>query len=337
MLRAFVRADLIKARPYRMFGVAQRDGHGRPSEDRIVARELGPECRMFAVFDGHAGSATSEILMNELPDRIREAIEGSSADWPLAAEEILQDVFIRMDQNLAGPPQRTKGSGAVAVVALVVPGEVIVAWVGDSPGLLVDMATRQVLRTTRLHHPTEPDEAARIKAAGGEVIKDEAGTPRVDGGLMISRAFGDFMYKWNTRSQRAPPETADWGAFKVTALPEVARWPIVKDSVLILSSDGLLEGAPPAFDALPPGSIGERVMRNMAEGRSLNVVAKQVLEAHIAAATGGGKAYMGDDLSLLIVPLSTEGPLSGGGKKRMRAYKTRRAGRVVRRRVVAKN
>lgn len=323
-----------------MFGVAQKDGHGRPSEDRIVARELFRGCRMFAVFDGHGGASTSDILMNELPGQIKAAIQEAGESWPASAKTILQNAFIRMDQDLAGPPSRVRASGAVAVMALLIPGEVIVAWVGDSPCILVDTRSGQVLRTTRLHHPTEADEAARIKAAGGSVKKDEYGTPRVDGGLMISRAFGDFSYKW---SNRPPPETADWSAFKVTAFPEVERWPLTGPSLLILSSDGLLEG--PKMSALPPTSIGERVHKSMGKYKTLNVAAKHVLEDHIGSAEQS--PYVGDDLSLIIVPVvaaisqgnsgnqnsqSNNGnqgsqTSQSGGYKRMRSYRTRRVSR----------
>ena len=278
---------------------------------------------MFAVFDGHGGAATSEILMNEFPGRLRAVV--TDPTWPANAERLLKAAFIRMDQQLAGPPSRVRGSGAVVTVALAIPGEVIVAWVGDSPCVLIDRASGAVKYFTRAHHPSEPDEAARIAAAGGTVEKDDAGTPRVDGGLMISRAIGDFSYKWNTRSSRPPPETADWGSFKVTALPEVARWPVEADSLLVLSSDGLLEGSSPLFVPLPPASVGARVMAAVSAepGKSLNVVAKQLLEKHIQES--GLVPYSGDDLSLLIVPLP---PAASGGGRRMRAFKTRRARRT---------
>jgi hypothetical protein len=164
---------------------------------------------------------------------------------------------------------------------------------------------------------------------------------------MISRAFGDFAYKWSTRR---PPETADWSSFKVTAFPEVERWKLSGPSLLILSSDGLLEGA--KMSALPPTSIGERVYAAMSskKGKSLNAVAKHVLEDHIGSAEES--PYMGDDLSILIIPVvagsqSGQSGQSGqsnnsnngsqgnqssqssqsGGHKRMRSYRTRRVNR----------
>ena len=152
---------------------------------------------------------------------------------------------------------------------------------------------------------------------------------------MISRAFGDFQYKWNGKR---PPETADWSAFKVTAFPEVERWPLTGPSLLILSSDGLLEG--PKMSALPPASVGERVHEAMSskKGKSLNVVAKNVLENHIGSAEQS--PYIGDDLSLIIVPVmqtnnssntsqssNTSNNSQSGGHKRMRSYRTRRVSR----------
>ncbi len=306
-----------------MLGLAQRDGHGRPTEDRIAVRELVPGCRMFAVFDGHGGSGTSEILKTELGDRIKEAIEARGPGWIENAEDLLKRVFLEMDQNLAGPPSRVRGSGAVATVALVVGGQVIVAWVGDSPVVLLDSKSGEVLRVTRAHHPSEPDEAERIRGAGGQIIKDGMGVPRVDGGLMISRAFGDFTYKWNTRSQKPPPPGDIWSNFKVTAMPEVERWSILPHHVLILSSDGLLEG--PEYSALHPRTVGERVYVALTFGKSLAEVAEDLLDQHIAKAEA---PYDGDDLSVILVTGLGPAP-RGGGKRRPQPRKTRRVRKGV--------
>jgi serine/threonine protein phosphatase PrpC len=144
------------------------------------------------------------------------------------------------------------------------------------------------------------------------------GVPRVDGGLMISRAFGDFTYKWNTRSHKPPPPGEVWSTFKVTAMPEVERWFILPHHVLILSSDGLLEG--PNYTALHPRTVGERVYVAMVFGKSLAEVAGDLLDQHIAKAEA---PYEGDDLSVILV--TGLGPLPrGGGKRRAAAGKRTR-------------
>lgn len=78
------------------------------------------------------------------------------------------------------------------------------------------------------HKPTDTKEHARITDAGGKVLNG-----RVDGGLALSRAFGDFEYKM--RSDLPPVRQ------KVSAEPDciyVHRRP-GHDEFVLLACDGL--------------------------------------------------------------------------------------------------
>jgi len=79
-------------------------------------------------------------------------------------------------------------SGSTAVCALVFPDCIYIANCGDSRAVLCHGGIP--VASTKDHKPTDPEEKARIEAAGGMVI----GT-RVQGILAVSRSLGDIEPK----------------------------------------------------------------------------------------------------------------------------------------------
>lgn len=87
-------------------------------------------------------------------------------------------------------------------------------------GVAVDLSTD--------HKPEDPSEKSRIEAAGGSV-SDEG---RVNGGLNLSRAFGDHFYK---QRPDLPMEKQ-----MITASPDVVISELTdKDTFLIIACDGI--------------------------------------------------------------------------------------------------
>jgi len=102
------------------------------------------------------------------------------------------------------------------VVTLLGKDKVTVANIGDSRAILGRMKKGEdgVLKISAVelskdHKPELPEEKERIENAGGEVDDDG----RVDGGLNLSRAFGDFVFKAN---KEMPAEKQE-----VIAFPDV--------------------------------------------------------------------------------------------------------------------
>ena len=111
------------------------------------------------------------------------------------------------------------------MVALIADGQLIVANAGDSRCVLCRSGEASAL--SRDHKPTDPDEHARIAAAGGFVTEG-----RVNGSLNLSRALGDMEYK----QRRDLPAEAQ----AVTALPEILATEIHDcDEFIILACDGI--------------------------------------------------------------------------------------------------
>lgn len=117
-------------------------------------------------------------------------------------------------------------SGCTAVVALVAGNKVYVANAGDSRcvasrgGVAVDLSVD--------HKPEDELELARITKAGGKVTSEG----RVNGGLNLSRALGDHVYK----------QVADLPAEEqmISPMPDVKVLDVTPDvEFLVLACDGI--------------------------------------------------------------------------------------------------
>lgn len=117
-------------------------------------------------------------------------------------------------------------SGCTAVVAVMQGKELFVANAGDSRcvvcrnGKAIDMSVD--------HKPEDELERTRIERAGGRVTEDN----RVNGGLNLSRALGDHVYKKNAdlplREQM------------ITPLPDVKSLTLTdEDEFMVLACDGI--------------------------------------------------------------------------------------------------
>lgn len=209
----------------------------------------------FAIFDGHGGSEISELLSQRLSDRIlrqaaavtEKASEGGRicSSRQCLSNSKWETVFLSLDEELRAEERKRKrfggeqslgGSTAITLhMQRTVEDdgwELTCANVGDSRAILCHQG-KVVLPLSRDHKPSDPEERQRIEKAGGRVA---AG--RVDGDLALSRAFGDFAFKDESRQ---PRET------KIIAVPEIVRY-AMKDaevfqspysSFIVMACDGI--------------------------------------------------------------------------------------------------
>lgn len=287
-----------------LFGHNQIDGRGRPTEDRIAIRKLFENCDLFAVFDGHSGSTVVRYTAEALPRRIQTAIENTGGvqsflQNPAQLIPLLKSCFIEHDKDLARQTAKLKNdSGSTATVALVTPTHIIMAFCGDSPAFVINPFTGMILHEIGKHEPTLLSETERIKAAGGYIEIDEYGTPRVDGALMVSRAFGDFTLKWPEKAD--PPFESDWSKMKITADPDIVIWQRPQVGVLAIMSDGLVET--PTNALKPTAQVGRDIYVSLkASNYDLTKAATITNNRHKLANTVGNEPYDGDDLSLVLV------------------------------------
>ncbi|KAI5275494.1 putative pyruvate dehydrogenase [Aureobasidium subglaciale] len=251
-----------------------------PCEDRFTHGQLsvssGEPWMAWAVFDGHAGSQTADLLERQLLPLMQERLSQVDAQSNVSDADSVQDAitkaFMDFDDSLIRTAEKTAQSdmplhekmqrlmpafaGSCALLSLYDPTSkrLHVACTGDSRAVLgqqkadgtweaiplsIDQTGSNESEIARLHRE-HPGEEEIVK--GGRVL-----------GLMVSRAFGDGRWKWSgdlqnefVRRFHAPALRA---ALKdntktppyITAEPVVTTTVIdsKKPSFLILETDGL--------------------------------------------------------------------------------------------------
>lgn len=122
--------------------------------------------------------------------------------------------------------QVSSHTGCTANVVLMTPDKYIVANAGDSRSVLC--RSGKAIELSKDHKPEDKTEEGRIKKAGGTITMG-----RVNGGLNLTRSFGDFDYKQNKELQ--------WHEQMITAHPDIeeVERDISKDEFLIIGCDGI--------------------------------------------------------------------------------------------------
>lgn len=275
---------------------------------------------LFAVFDGHGGDQVSLIASKDFPKVLTHSMNNLSLGAKGSAEVLkkaLTLTMLQLDDHLRqqGTGWTTKPSGGVgpqtqhlmnidaecrnaydligstAIVVLMDceertgPRRLTVANLGDSRAVLCRKGVCKEL--SRDHKPENPEEEARIRRAGGRVA---AMGPcyRVDGGLNLSRALGDFHYK-------ARPDLGA-GDQKVCAEPEVLSLELEEDDeFLVLGCDGV-------FELLRSQEVVDVVRRQLQQGRPVDEAVEHLIDRCVSPTYTRGKG--GDNCSAIIVKLN---------------------------------
>ncbi|XP_010451772.1 PREDICTED: protein phosphatase 2C 77-like [Camelina sativa] len=196
-------------------------------DGRVTTNGFNPHssAHFFGVYDGHGGSQVANYCRERMhlaltEEIVKEKPEFCDGDtWQEKWKKALFNSFMRVDSEIEPVAHAPETVGSTSVVAVVFPTHIFVANCGDSRAVLCRGKTPLALSTD--HKPDRDDEAARIEAAGGKVIRWNGA--RVFGVLAMSRSIGDRYLK--------PSVIPD---------PEVTSVRRVKeDDCLILASDGL--------------------------------------------------------------------------------------------------
>lgn len=223
-----------------------------------------------AVFDGHGGDECSNYLVDALPRHIRnqmladrEALQRSIMDGRgprgLHADQgedatsevmrrVLKTAYLRADKEFIAPKAAPQ-SGSTGATVVLFGRRLFAANVGDSRVVLA-RKNGACLELTSDHKPSRPDEAARVRAAGGFILHK-----RVMGELAITRAFGDKSFKMGIKAMLeedadelggagsvSDDATKDLTAPLVSAEPEIASIVLShEDEFLLLACDGLFD------------------------------------------------------------------------------------------------
>jgi serine/threonine protein phosphatase PrpC len=213
--------------------MAMEPSHGyyknEPKEDLV---ELAMTS-FIAVFDGHGGDECSNYLTEALPHHVRQAILAQTPALRAAIEhsrlgtgrpdqaedgvselmrKIIKSSYLRADKEFISPANAPQ-SGSTAATVLLFGRRLFAANVGDSRVVLC-RGGGQCVELTSDHKPSRPDEAARVRAAGGFILHK-----RVMGELAITRAFGDKSFKMGIKAmlEDEAEEIAGGGSGTATA------------------------------------------------------------------------------------------------------------------------
>lgn len=289
-------------------GVAEINGRGRspPStEDRHFIQTLPGEITIAGVFDGHGGLFTVVHTFKEFPTMIANMLIHTGTNVT-AIENGLKEIFITHDKNLAKQGSiRYRDSGSTATIAIITPTHCIIAYIGDSPSCIFDPSTGECFLTIEPHLPSNPKEKERILKCKGTVTTDEGDAPRVNGTLMVSRAFGDFSMKF--KDPTVPEMNKNWTTdFCVIALPDIKVIPRGPKGILAIFSDGLVDTASDELKPIP--DVCKMIKESLTD--DYTVSAQNILKKHMAQTES---PYEGDDTTLILIDISLASPVQSGG------------------------
>ena len=187
--------------------------------------------QLYAIFDGHGGSATVQFLEKNFENVLRDTIVAEKQKGTIDYAQVLQKTFKVCDDMVNSDfaeREEKEGycadSGSTAAVVLISENrEIFCANVGDTEFIITGLSQPLVVATTQ-HKPNFVDEETRIRAAGGYVSM--YGVPRVNGSLAVSRAFGNCRLQSNNKKI-------------IDAVPSIWKGVINKGDVAILACDGL--------------------------------------------------------------------------------------------------
>ena len=254
-----------------------------PCEDRFVHGKLpsprndGMPWMAWAVFDGHAGWQTADLLQKQLLPLVQQYLSQvkltpeALSTYQESTQRAITKAFTDFDSSIMDTAQETSQgafslqekmqrlmpgfAGSCALVSLYDPvaSELHVACTGDSRAVLAQKNSDgkwEALALSVDQTGSNVEEVARINQEhpGEENI---AKNGRILG-LMVSRAFGDGRWKWPLEQQkdfeqRFKGQAPLTSRFNIQTPPYITAEPVVtttsidpsKPSFLILASDGL--------------------------------------------------------------------------------------------------
>lgn len=240
------RSDRVQAEAYAVSG---RRGPDRMEDRHLVASPLqlsielvqsGPalacwgSSHILGVFDGHGGVEAADFTAALIPDALQRLLGRNPQMRP---EQVLRELLCFVDmcwslwcaQHDASQALGKRGLvGSTALVAMVHSGTLYVANIGDSRAVLFevqpDTALVPILVTLDQTCTASSQERARLQEQGARVLADSAGTLRVEGLTLVTRAIGDIALK---RYLTAEPEL-----YIQHLQPD-------REYILILATDGL--------------------------------------------------------------------------------------------------
>ncbi|KAG1334641.1 Phosphatase 2C family protein isoform 1 [Cocos nucifera] len=237
---------------------------------------------VFALFDGHNGSAAAIYTKDNLLENVLSAIPSnlSRDEWIAALPRALVAGFVKTDKDFQ---DKAHTSGTTVTFVIIDGWVVTVASVGDSLCLFESAEGSSYFLSADHRLEANEEEVKRITASGGEVGRintggvTELGPLRCwPGGLCLSRSIGDM----------------DVGEY-IVPIPHVKQVKLPKaGGRLIISSDGV-------WDAL----TSEKALR-FSHGLSAEAAAARIVKEAVQI------RGLRDDTTCIVVDILSPGKLA---------------------------
>ncbi|KAF7488466.1 Putative protein phosphatase [Sarcoptes scabiei] len=178
-----------------------------------------------------------------------------------------------------------KESGSTAIVAIIRANTVYVGNIGDSRCVI--SRNGKAIDLSQDHKPEDKIEKDRILNAGAEIIDG-----RVNGGLNLSRAFGDHIYK--TKEDLSDREQM------IVALPDIETFEIDWDSdqFLFLACDGI-------WNSMNSQEVVDFINERLRDDKSLKEICEELFKACLAPNTNGDGSGC-DNMTCILIQLHKE-------------------------------
>ncbi|CAG2117743.1 unnamed protein product [Medioppia subpectinata] len=256
------------------FAASSVQGWRSTQEDaHICLPSFDKNASLWAVLDGHNGAEVALFASKRLPKLLLDNKNYKEGKYEIA----LQEAFMAFDDLLLTPDSIQKlitirksysklpiinanapaiASGCTASVVLIKDNIIYCANLGDSRSILCRNGKAFPLSVD--NKPEDDEEKARIERAGGHVT--ESG--RVNGGINVSRAFGDHMFKRNQSMSKKEQMVIAWPVVKTEPLTP-------NDSLMVLICDGV-------WNAVPPDELIAYVSRRTTKHKQLSKICEEV-------------------------------------------------------------
>lgn len=151
------------------YGLTSCVGKKRKDEDRSSVDHActagGATWAYYGLFDGHGGKQAADLCQAELHDLVTKRAGATRTEGAVEALEAgVRTACWELDERLGST---RIDAGTTATVLFASRDTAVLAWVGDSTALVVDMLGRRDAWTTANHNPQNLAEVARMKAEWG--------------------------------------------------------------------------------------------------------------------------------------------------------------------------
>jgi pyruvate dehydrogenase phosphatase len=216
-------------------------------EDKLYVNEKE---KLYAVFDGHGGDICSRYISEKLPKLILDKLSRMHNRPDVDYACLLKSSFIEADTTFLNEHKfmlKNSPTGSCGVALLEREGYLYVCNLGDSRVQLArtdESGSLQTVLLTNDHNTKNPREVQLVAERTSDPFPIRANITtntegkRVGGVLMLTRAFGDGVFK--RRDMSMPPFISHLPY--ITSEPEINVHKIEpRDQFAVIASDGLYE------------------------------------------------------------------------------------------------